>query len=237
MLSDRIFVRDKLQELMQDEALSCMIKECVLFCPAQVLKGMELVDTPGTGSINLLEEKELNDAMAVADGVLLVTQRTLQANKCLYQYMKSAGLIRKLLLSPESCPFIVFHAMDEARGFLSAREFFNNEIRVSESLSKKVSAGKHEEKTSKHEERTKTGWSAFVSHVHVSTHLARVFVCVCLRVCECARALVCVGARTLGPAFVVQKDASAPVRHTTSRSDAHAGMQPVRTTAKSSGVC
>ena len=46
-MDDRVFIRSKLEALMSDEdgdkAIACTIKACVIFCPADILQGVELV--------------------------------------------------------------------------------------------------------------------------------------------------------------------------------------------------
>ena len=50
LLDDRVFVRDKLREVAQNPTLFCVLKECIVYAPADVLEGLEIVDAPGAGS-------------------------------------------------------------------------------------------------------------------------------------------------------------------------------------------
>jgi len=49
LLDDRIYVRDKLKEATQDVSISCILKEIILYAPADCLEGLEIVDLPGAG--------------------------------------------------------------------------------------------------------------------------------------------------------------------------------------------
>ena len=45
-MDDRVFVRSKLEAIAGpkcDKAIACTIKTCIIFCPADILQGVELV--------------------------------------------------------------------------------------------------------------------------------------------------------------------------------------------------
>ena len=46
-----------------------------MFCPSDTLHGIELIDTPGTGSNDPLEFNVLREAIRGADGILVVRER------------------------------------------------------------------------------------------------------------------------------------------------------------------
>jgi hypothetical protein len=99
--------------LMKDEALACLIKECILFSP--FIQGLEVVDTPGTGSDDPLQWKQLTDALASANGIMVVMQRNLKANKELKRCLRASGLMSKLLQAPARCPLILLSALGEIK--------------------------------------------------------------------------------------------------------------------------
>ena len=90
---DRLYVRDWLTRIMKDEA----------------------VDTPGTGSDDPLQWKQLTDALASANGIMVVMQRNLRANKELKRSLHASGLVSKLLQAPARCPLILVSALGEIK--------------------------------------------------------------------------------------------------------------------------
>ena len=60
LLDDRMYVRDKLEETMKNEKINCILKECIVYAPADILDGLELVDAPGAGSSCPLEQVHIS---------------------------------------------------------------------------------------------------------------------------------------------------------------------------------
>jgi len=56
LLDDRMYVRDKLEETMNNDNINMVLKECILYAPAYILEGLELVDAPGAGTCCPLEQ-------------------------------------------------------------------------------------------------------------------------------------------------------------------------------------
>jgi len=56
LLDDRIYVRDKLEETMNNDKINCILKECIVYLPADILEVLELVDAPGAGTSCPLEQ-------------------------------------------------------------------------------------------------------------------------------------------------------------------------------------
>ncbi len=136
-------MRAKLADLMKDRALACLLRECVVYCPCAVLDGLELCDTPGTGSTDPLQWKQLADALTRANVVLVVAQRTLAENAELEGELEAAGVLRRVALgrgAPGGCSLIVLSALGE-KTFCTAEIF----------VKQMVQDGRHEK------ERTKGG--------------------------------------------------------------------------------
>ena len=112
-MADRLYVRDCLTEIMEDQAVACVIKECMLCCP--FVQGLEFVDTPGTGSDDPMQWKQLTSALTSANGIMVVMQRNLSANKELKRSLCTSGLVSKLLQAPARCPLILFSALGEIK--------------------------------------------------------------------------------------------------------------------------
>jgi hypothetical protein len=49
-------VRARLWELMRDQTVPYLLQECVVYMPADVLEGVELIDAPGTGVVSPQEQ-------------------------------------------------------------------------------------------------------------------------------------------------------------------------------------
>lgn len=123
-MEDRLFVRQALLDLMKDAAIACVVRQCVVYCPADILHDLELVDTPGTGTDDPLQWRQLTDALASANGIMVVMQRNLEANAMLKEELVASGVLRRILTAQKHCPMVVFSALDEKGTFNSAPRFF-----------------------------------------------------------------------------------------------------------------
>ena len=56
LLDDRVYVREKLREVAQNPTLACVLKECIVYAPSDVLEEVELLDVPGAGSDDPAEQ-------------------------------------------------------------------------------------------------------------------------------------------------------------------------------------
>ena len=56
LLDDRLYVRNKLWDVMRDPQQAYIIHECIVYVPADVLEGLELMDAPGIGVENPQEQ-------------------------------------------------------------------------------------------------------------------------------------------------------------------------------------
>lgn len=128
MMVDRVFVRDKLSALMRNSLMSCTVKSCLVFCPSELLEGLELVDTPGTGTDDPLQWKMLTDSLEVANGVMVVSQRNLDVNRELKKDLNDSRLLLKVLTAPYRCPLVVFSALDEKSEFNTAETFLRDYV-------------------------------------------------------------------------------------------------------------
>mmetsp|Transcript_48945 Transcript_48945/g.116531 ORF Transcript_48945/g.116531 Transcript_48945/m.116531 type:complete len:1449 (-) Transcript_48945:78-4424(-) len=115
MLYDRMAVRERIDELQSDVAVACIIDSIHIFCPSDILQGLEIVDCPGTGTEDPLEHKALSNAVESADGVMLVMQRNLSTTKDVKEFLKEAGVIKKWIENKEF-PLLLLHALNEASG-------------------------------------------------------------------------------------------------------------------------
>jgi hypothetical protein len=123
MMEDRLFVRQALMDVMKDAAVACVVQQCVVYCPADILHDLELVDTPGTGTDDPLQWRQLTDALASANGIMVVMQRNLEANAKLKEELVASGVVRRVLAAQNHCPLVVFSAVDEKSTFNTAQTF------------------------------------------------------------------------------------------------------------------
>ena len=119
LLDDRLHVRERLWKLMQDNTMPYLVQDCVVYVPADVLEGVELVDAPGTGVVSPQEQKALQDVLETADAVVVCMQRNLQACKHIKDAIPNCSLFQKHVESPtvNGCPIFFFSAADEQRDF------------------------------------------------------------------------------------------------------------------------
>ena len=134
MTLDRCFVRDKLAALTQDLALGSAVKECILYCPSAVLMDRELVDTPGLGSTDPLQWRQLSDALTAADGVLVVMQKGLEANADLQDELEASGVLRRL--TDGGCRLLLVSALGE-KAFCTAETFVKTMVKSGRHASEK----------------------------------------------------------------------------------------------------
>ena len=140
IMEDRVFVRAMLEDVMQDAAIACVVRQCILYCPAGVLHGIELVDTPGTGTDDPLQWRQLTDELAIANGIMVVMQRTLDENKLIKSELVASGLPRRVLAAPGRFPLIIFSAVDEVLGFCTADVYVKESERYQENQTEGLSS-------------------------------------------------------------------------------------------------
>jgi hypothetical protein len=78
LLDDRLYVRSHLWNVMQNAGFACILQECIVYVPADVLEGVELLDAPGTGVESPQEQLQLTEALRIADTIIVCMQRNLQ---------------------------------------------------------------------------------------------------------------------------------------------------------------
>jgi len=117
LLDDRLFVRDELSKIMDDSATAFILQECIVYVPADVLTGVELIDAPGIGVESPQEQMHLNFALRKADGIVVVMERNLQDNKEIKADLMNCGVVKRMIENPEQCPIMIFSAMNEKEGF------------------------------------------------------------------------------------------------------------------------
>ncbi len=128
MMEDRLFVRQALMDVMKDAAIACVVRQCVVHCPADILHDLELVDTPGTGTDDPLQWRQLTDALASANGIMVVMQRNLEVNANLKEELVASGVLRRVISAQNHCPLVVFSAIDEKGTFTTAQKYLTREI-------------------------------------------------------------------------------------------------------------
>ncbi len=125
LLDDRLYIRNKLWDVMRDPQLAYIIHECIVYVPADVLEGLELMDAPGIGVENPQEQVRLTEALRTADAIVVTTQRNLEAEKHVKLALETCGVFKKIIEAnmndiddkSQPCRIFLFSAMDEARGF------------------------------------------------------------------------------------------------------------------------
>jgi hypothetical protein len=148
LLDDRLYVRNKLWDVMRDPQLAYIIDECIVYVPADVLEGLELMDAPGTGVESPQEQVRLTEALRTADAIVVTMQRNLEAYRDVKKALEKCGVFKKIVESKiieslgespvKPCRVFLFSAMDEARDFsklntTEAREQFNKKTEDSRS--------------------------------------------------------------------------------------------------------
>ncbi len=117
LLDDRLYVRNKLWDVMGDPQLAYIIHECVVYVPADVVEGLELMDAPGTGVESPQEQLRLTEALRTADAIVVTMQRNLEDDKDVKPALEKCGVFKKIIGKSQPCRVFLFSAMDEARGF------------------------------------------------------------------------------------------------------------------------
>ena len=117
LLDDRLYVRNKLWDVMRDPQLAYIIDECIVYVPADVLEGLELMDAPGTGVESPQEQLRLTEALRTADAIVVTMQRNLEDDKDVKPALEKCGVFKKIIGKSQPCRVFLFSAMDEARGF------------------------------------------------------------------------------------------------------------------------
>jgi hypothetical protein len=128
LLDDRLYVRNKLWGVMKDPQLAYIIHECIVYVPADVLEGLELMDAPGTGVESPQEQLRLTEALRTADAIVVTMQRNLEADidlmpaleeKCgVFKKIIESKIIESIGESPvKPCRVFLFSAMDEKGDF------------------------------------------------------------------------------------------------------------------------
>jgi hypothetical protein len=127
LLDDRLYVRNKLWDVMRDPQLAYIIDECIVYVPADVLEGLELMDAPGTGVESPQEQLRLTEALRTADAIVVTMQRNLEADKDLMPALEKCGVFKKIIESKiiesigespvKPCRVFLFSAMDEKGDF------------------------------------------------------------------------------------------------------------------------
>jgi len=120
---DRLFVRNALWKVMQDPALACILRECIVYVPATVLDSVELIDAPGTGTESPQERLQLEKALRTANNVVVMMQRNLQdatdIRPVLEDFLGYSNyeMLKRLVELDEQCPIFLFSALDEKGSF------------------------------------------------------------------------------------------------------------------------
>jgi len=117
LLDDRLFVRDELSKIMEDSSTAFILQECIVYVPADVLTGVELIDAPGIGVKSPQEQVHLNLVLRKADSIVVVLERNLQDNKEIKADLMNCGVVKRMIENPEQCPIMIFSAMNEKEGF------------------------------------------------------------------------------------------------------------------------
>ncbi len=119
LLDDRLYVRARLWELMRDQTVPYLLQECVVYMPADVLEGVELIDAPGTGVVSPQEQRALQDVLETADAVVVCMQRNLEDCRFIKPAIERCLQFHRYIENPKAsqCPVFFFSAVDEQRNF------------------------------------------------------------------------------------------------------------------------
>ena len=124
LLDDRMFIRKRLWEVMDDPIMVYILHECVVYIPADALEGLELIDAPGTGVVSPQEQKALQDVRETADALVVCMQRNLEDCKDIKPVIQSCVQFQKLIETTAEtpgggspCQVFFFSAMDEQGNF------------------------------------------------------------------------------------------------------------------------
>jgi hypothetical protein len=121
LLKDRLFVRNELWKVMRDPALACILREVIVYVPATVLDGVELIDAPGTGTASPQEKMQLDGALRIADSVAVMMQRNLENKQDIETVLKDVLRFRNYdilkRMVNRQCPIFLFSAIDEKSSF------------------------------------------------------------------------------------------------------------------------
>ncbi len=119
LLDDRLYVRRRLWEVMNDPNMVYILHECVVYAPTEALEGVELIDAPGTGVVSAQEQKALQDVLETADAVVVCMQRNLEDCKEIKSAIQGCMQFQKFIESPTpgTCQVLFFSALDEQKNF------------------------------------------------------------------------------------------------------------------------
>ena len=119
LLDDRLYVRKRLWEIMNDQTMAYLLQECVVYIPADALEGLELIDAPGTGVVSPQEQRALQDVLETADAVVVCMQRNLQDCKDVKPAIQKCLQFQKYIEDPKAspCKIFFFSAIDEKSNF------------------------------------------------------------------------------------------------------------------------
>ena len=119
LLDDRLYVRTRLWELMNDPTMAYLLQECVVYIPADALEGLELIDAPGTGVVSPQEQRALQDVLETADAVVVCMQRNLQHCKDIQPAIQNCLQFQRYIEDPKAnpCKMFFFSAIDEKSNF------------------------------------------------------------------------------------------------------------------------
>jgi len=119
LLDDRLYVRARLWELMRDHTVPYLLQECVVYMPADVLEGVELIDAPGTGVVSPQEQRALQDVLETADAVVVCMQRNLEDCMFIKPAIERCLQFHRYIENPKAsqCQVFFFSAVDEQSNF------------------------------------------------------------------------------------------------------------------------
>jgi len=143
-LDDRIYVRDKLAERLTDKTQSCVIEQCFVYCPSELLeRGLELIDAPGANDADPFKINVLHKTVTEASNVLCVSKRELEADSAVLGLFQECDVFGKIL-QPEKAGrssakfnFIMFWGANEKEHGMAANNVANSFVQnspVKESL-------------------------------------------------------------------------------------------------------
>jgi hypothetical protein len=102
---------------MRDPALACILREVIVYVPATVLDGVELIDAPGTGTASPQEQMQMYGALRIADSVAVMMQRNLRETQDIEPVLKDVLKFRNYdilkRMVNRQCPIFLFSAMEE----------------------------------------------------------------------------------------------------------------------------
>jgi len=131
MTEDRIFVRGRLQELLANELVVCLLKTLIVFDPSELLgRGLELLDVPGADADPVKRTRAV-EALRKADCVVVQLLRHLKAHRDVLGLLEQSETFDRAYRYPEERTLAFLSTCSEVNHNLTFQHF-NQRIKNSD---------------------------------------------------------------------------------------------------------